>query len=177
MPVSRDAMPYRDCVGVVLFNADGRVFIARRAPDGTEDKSEFTNPWQMPQGGLDTGEDPYAGALRELYEETSIRSVSLIAEAPEWVHYDLPDEVLGVALRGKYRGQRQKWFALMFEGAESEIDVLYPAGGEHPAEFNAWRWEDLDVLPDLVVPFKRPAYEKIIRAFKDVPERIREGQT
>jgi putative (di)nucleoside polyphosphate hydrolase len=173
MNPSRDAMPYRDCVGIALFNADGRVFIARRAPDGTEDRSEFFNPWQMPQGGLDMGEEPYAAALRELYEETSIRAVSPLAEAPDWVTYDLPDEVLGVALKGKYRGQRQKWFALRFEGPENEIDVLHPAKGQHPAEFNAWRWEDLEVVPDLVVPFKRPAYEQIVTAFRDIPKRVR----
>lgn len=177
MSPSRDDLPYRDNVGIALFDARGRVFIARRAPDGSEDTSEFANPWQMPQGGIDRGEAPYPAALRELYEETSIRSVRLIAEAPDWVYYDLPDEVLGIALKGKYRGQRQKWFALRFEGKENEIDVLHPAGGTHPAEFDAWRWEDLAVLPNLVVGFKRPAYEQIVRAFRDIPARLKEEHT
>ena len=126
----RESLPYRDCVGVALFNADGLVLIGRRRPEQeAEGSEEIAAPWQMPQGGIDKGEDPLKAALRELEEETSVRSVSLLAELPEWVHYDLPDAALGIALKGRYRGQRQRWFAFAFTGPDSEIDVLSPGGG------------------------------------------------
>lgn len=170
----RDAMPYRDCVGIAVFNAEGKVFIGRRKRVGDPEKSaEHGAPWQMPQGGIDKGEEPYASALRELYEETSIVSVELLLEAPGWIYYDLPDEDLGIALKGKYRGQRQRWYAFRFTGDESEIDVLQPGGGAHPAEFDAWRWEELEALPDLIVSFKRKAYEEVVAAFRDIPFRVR----
>src|SRR5688500_256201 len=109
--MKREDMPYRDCVGIAVFNHQGRVFIGRRMADPRiEDKSEGPAPWQMPQRGIDKGEQPYPAALRELFEATSIRSVELLAEAQEWIYYDRPDEALGVALQGKYRGQRQRWF-------------------------------------------------------------------
>lgn len=169
----REAMPYRDCVGVAVFNSEGNVFIGRRRPEGDPDKSaEFGAPWQMPQGGIDKGEDPLRAALRELYEETNITAVSLLAEAPEWIYYDLPDEALGIALRGKYRGQRQRWFAFAFTGDESEINVEAPGGGKFDAEFDAWRWERLARTPSLIVPFKRQAYEKVVEAFADIPQRF-----
>lgn len=170
----REELPYRDCVGTAVFNAEGLVFVGRRMPaDNPEVTSEADSPWQMPQGGIDKGEKPVDTAYRELFEETSIRSVELIAEAPEWIYYDLPDEALGIALKGKYRGQRQRWFAFRFTGKDSDIDVLNPGGGAHPAEFDKWRWEKLETLPDLIVPFKREAYLKIVEAFKDVPAGIR----
>ena len=170
----RETMPYRDCVGIAVFNDDGEVFIARRTPDEmSEDASEVEAPWQMPQGGMDKGELPEETALRELFEETSIRSVELLAEAPEWIYYDLPDEVLGIALKGKYRGQRQRWFAMRFTGDESEIDVLTPGGGAHPAEFDKWRWEELEKTPDLIVPFKKQAYLEVVTAFRDLPQKLR----
>lgn len=169
----RQQLPYRDCVGVAVFNRDGKVFIGRRKPeDDPEDSSEMGSPWQMPQGGIDAGETPYQAALRELYEETGIASVSLVAEAPDWIHYDLPDELLGIALKGKYRGQRQRWFAFAFTGAESEIDVDAPGGGKYPAEFDAWRWELLPRTPEIIVPFKRTAYEAVAAAFADIPRRF-----
>ncbi len=170
--MKREEMPYRDCVGVAVFNREGLVFIGRRKLDPwTEDRSEIAAPWQMPQGGIDKGEEPYPAALRELFEETSIRSVELLAEAPGWIHYELPDEALGIALKGKYRGQRQRWFAFRFLGEESEIDVEHPGDGAMPAEFHAWRWERLAALPDLIVPFKRDAYLEVVSAFADVPEK------
>lgn len=172
--VDRETLPYRDCVGTAIFNAEGLVFIGRRKPEeDPEDSSEYGAPWQMPQGGIDKGETPLATAHRELFEETSIRSVELIAEAPEWIYYDLPDEALGIALKGKYRGQRQRWFAFRFTGDESEINVTEPGGGAHPAEFDRWRWEQLETLPDLIVPFKREAYLQIVAAFRDIPGQIR----
>ena len=169
----RESLPYRDCVGAAVFNADGLVFIGRRKPEeDPEDSSEFGSPWQMPQGGIDKGEDPRDAATRELFEETSIRSVQLIAEAPGWIYYDLPDDALGIALKGKYRGQRQRWFAFAFTGGDDEIDVANPGGGKHPAEFDAWRWEKLSRMPGLIVPFKRDAYEKVVAAFADIPGRF-----
>ena len=173
-PLDCDAMPYRDCVGIAVFNRDGRVFIARRKPeDDPEDTSEFGAPWQMPQGGIDKGEDPKATAYRELFEETSIESVELLAEAPGWIYYDLPDEALGIALKGKYRGQRQRWFAFRFTGDESEINVTEPGDGSMPAEFDRWRWDDLEALPDLVVAFKRKAYIEVVAAFHTIPAKLR----
>jgi putative (di)nucleoside polyphosphate hydrolase len=174
--MNREDLPYRDCVGVAVFNPEGLVFIGRRMADPwTEDKTEITAPWQMPQGGIDKGEEPYPAALRELFEETSIRSVELLAEAPEWIYYDLPDEALGVALKGKYRGQRQRWFAFRFLGEEDEINVTHPGDGAMPAEFDSWRWEALERLPDVIVPFKREAYRRVVTAFGRLPAEIRGG--
>lgn len=162
-----EALPYRPCVGIALFNTAGRVWIGRRSDENAEGEGEG-HWWQMPQGGLDDGEDPYAAALRELYEETSVSSVSLIREAPGWLTYDLPPELVAVSWKGRYRGQKQKWFALRLEGKDSEIDVLHPGGGKHSAEFTAWRWETLARLPDLIVPFKRGVYAEVVHAFADI---------
>jgi len=170
----RAAMPYRDCAGIALFNAEGRVFIGRRMAEGDpEAAAEAGAPWQMPQGGIDKGEAPLAAAVRELFEETSVRSAELVAEAPGWIYYDLPDEALGIALKGKYRGQRQRWFAFRFTGEDSEIRVEAPGDGAMPAEFDAWRWEALERLPELIVPFKRKAYLEVVAAFRDVPGVVR----
>jgi len=172
----REQMPYRDCVGIALFNDKGQVFIGRRKPeDDPEDSSERGAPWQMPQGGIDKGESPIDAAHRELFEETNVRSARLLAEAPEWIYYDLPDDALGIALKGKYRGQRQRWFAFLFTGAESEINVLEPANGSYPAEFDAWRWEELERTPDLIVEFKREAYLKVAAAFARIPIEVSDG--
>lgn len=169
----RQSLPYRDCVGVAIFNQQGNVFIGRRMADTTSsDQSEVEAPWQMPQGGIDKGEDPLRAALRELHEETNITSVSLLAEAPEWIYYDLPDEALGIALKGKFRGQRQRWFAFAFTGKDSEIDVDTPGGGKFKAEFDAWRWERLSRTPALIVPFKKDAYDQVVAAFADIPQRF-----
>jgi len=173
--IDRQAMPYRDCIGVALFNREGQVFIARRVPDQGADQSEVAAPWQMPQGGIDEGEDPLPAAYRELYEETSVRTIRLLAEAPDWLFYDLPDDVLGIALKGRYRGQRQKWFAFLLEGDEAEIEIAHPAEGSHPAEFDAWRWESLSALPGIIVPFKRGVYEQLVEIFGDIPEKLRNG--
>lgn len=168
----REDMPYRDCVGIALFNADGAVFLARRILTPGPDTSEVDAPWQMPQGGIDDGEEPLRAAYRELYEETGIRTIRLLAEAPEWIHYDLPDDVLGIALKGKYRGQRQKWFAFLFEGKEAEITLCQDNPGIDP-EFDAWRWEDFNAVPEIIVPFKRPAYLEVRAAFAHLPQDIR----
>jgi putative (di)nucleoside polyphosphate hydrolase len=159
-----ERLPYRPCVGIALFNAKGEVWIGNRSDEQAEGEGEG-HWWQMPQGGLDKGEDPYKAALRELYEETSVSSVSLLKEAPGWFSYDLPPELVGQSWGGRYRGQKQKWFALSFTGKESEIDVLHPGGGKHKAEFSSWRWEKLAKLPSLIVPFKRKVYEQVVEAF------------
>jgi putative (di)nucleoside polyphosphate hydrolase len=156
------SLPYRPCVATAVFNRDGRVFIGRRI-DGPEHVDDV-HAWQMPQGGIDPDEDPWPAALRELYEETNIRSVEKLSEIPEWLSYDIPREIAGRAWKGKYRGQRQKWYALRFTGKEREIDVARPASGHEP-EFAAWRWERLDKTPDLIVPFKREVYARVAREF------------
>jgi putative (di)nucleoside polyphosphate hydrolase len=157
-----DSLPYRPCAGLTVINREGLVFIGRRK-SGPEHIDE-THVWQMPQGGIDEGEEPYKAALRELYEETSIKSVEKLGEVADWIPYDIPRNIVGAAWKGKYRGQKQKWYALRFTGDESEIDILNPGGGHEP-EFIAWRWEKIERLPELVVPFKRPAYEQIVREF------------
>ena len=170
---TRDSLPYRDCVGIAVFNQQGEVFIGKRRGEDDPEKSAAQGaPWQMPQGGIDKGEDPLKAALRELFEETNMSSVSLLAEAPEWIFYDLPDEALGTALKGKYRGQRQRWFAFAFTGYENEINVIKPGGGKHKAEFDDWRWEKLSRTPGLIVPFKKDAYDKVVEAFADIPGRF-----
>ena len=156
---------YRACVGALLVAPSGGVFVGRRRARKKRPNVAPGYEWQMPQGGVDPGEDPYAAALRELYEETNIRSVALIGEAPGWFAYDLPDDVAGQSWGGQYRGQTQKWFALRFVGEEAEIDVLRPGGGAHKPEFDAWRWAALDELPGLIIPFKRPVYERVVEAF------------
>ncbi len=157
-----DGLPYRPCVGVALANRAGDVFIGHRKRKRSERLDALA--WQMPQGGIDAGEAPLVAATRELWEETSVRSIELVAEMPEWLSYDLPDEARG-RWAGRYRGQTQKWFLFRFGGEESEIDVEHPAGGHHAAEFDAWRWERFERLPDLVVPFKRKVYEAVAETF------------
>jgi putative (di)nucleoside polyphosphate hydrolase len=156
-------LPYRPCVGLAVFNRDGLVFIGRRG-EGPEHIDE-THVWQMPQGGIDAGEDPWRAARRELYEETSIRSVEKIGEIADWLTYDIPREIVGQAWKGKYRGQTQKWYALRFTGDENEIDILHPGGGAHKPEFIAWKWEKLERLPGMIIPFKRPVYETVAQGF------------
>ncbi len=146
----------------MVLNRDGLAFIGRRI-DGPE-HVDLTHAWQMPQGGIDPGEDPWAAAQRELREETNIRSVEPIAEIAQWLRYDIPREIVGQAWKGKYRGQTQKWFAVRFTGADSEIDVENP-GGAHEPEFSAWRWEPMQNVPELVVPFKRAVYDRVVREF------------
>lgn len=157
-----ETLPYRPCVGVMVLNGEGRAFIGRRI-DGPEHVDE-THVWQMPQGGVDTGEDPWLAALRELYEETNIRSIEKLGEIADWLSYDLPSDLIGHAWSGRYRGQTQKWYALRFTGAESEIDIAHPAGGHQP-EFVEWRWEPVANLPGLIIPFKRPVYERVVQEF------------
>lgn len=160
-----ESLPYRPCVGIMVLNPAGRVWAGRRIVIPGDEMDGAVQLWQMPQGGIDKGEDPFPAALRELYEETGMRTVSLLAEAPDWINYDLPPELVGVALKGKYRGQTQRWFAFRFEGDESEIRINPPPGG-HTPEFDTWAWKPIDELPELIVPFKRKVYEDVIAAFR-----------
>jgi putative (di)nucleoside polyphosphate hydrolase len=166
MPRFED-LPYRPCAGMMVLNREGRVFIGRRI-DGPE-HVDAVHAWQMPQGGVDEGEDPYPAALRELYEETGIRSVEKIGEIADWLYYDIPREIVGQAWKGKYRGQKQKWYAFRFTGKESEIDIAH-AGHGHEPEFVEWRWEKMENLPDIIIPFKRKVYERVVAAFSHLAQ-------
>ena len=157
-----ESLPFRPCVGVMVLNRRGLVFIGRRT-EGPE-HVDLTHVWQMPQGGIDEGEDPWPAALRELQEETSITSVKKLGEIPEWLDYDLPPKVARQAWKGRYRGQTQKWYALRFTGKDGEINVANPPGGHKP-EFLDWRWEPMRNLTDLVIPFKREVYQRVVEAF------------
>ena len=138
------------------------------APSGPE-HVDATHVWQMPQGGIDEGEDPYQAALRELYEETNIRSVEKLGEIEDGSPTTFRARSSAQAWKGKYRGQTQKWYALRFTGDESEIDIAHPAGGHKP-EFVDWRWEPMDNLPDLIVPFKRKVYEQVVQGIREIHE-------
>jgi putative (di)nucleoside polyphosphate hydrolase len=152
-------LPYRRNVGAVLFNRDGLVLVARRAH--LPNAEAVAGGWQLPQGGIDEDEEPRAAVFRELAEEIGTANAELLAEHPEWLSYDLPEELIGKAFKGRFRGQRQKWFALRFLGADSEIRL---DADPHP-EFDAWRWAELSELPALAVSFKRPIYELLARDF------------
>jgi putative (di)nucleoside polyphosphate hydrolase len=151
----------------MVLNRAGRVFIGARS-NGPE-HVDAAHAWQMPQGGVDRGEDPRQAALRELHEETNIRSVERLGEIEEWLTYDIPRELIGQAWGGKYRGQKQKWYAVRFTGDEREIDIAHPGGGHQP-EFLQWRWEPMANLPALVVPFKRKVYERVVAEFSKFAE-------
>ncbi len=145
---------YRPCVGICLINNKGLVFAAER--------HNFKGAWQMPQGGIDDGEDVLAAAKRELYEETNIKSASLITIMPDTIRYNLPPDLQGKLWGGKYKGQEQSWVAMRFDGDDSEINI----NAHEPIEFTQWKWVEIDTLPDLIVPFKRDVYARVIAAFK-----------
>ena len=149
-----DDLPYRSGVGVVLFNAEGHVFVGRRIDQSSE-------AWQLPQGGIDEGEKPKEAARRELKEEIGTDKVKFIAETSDWISYDLPPELVGHVWKGRYRGQKQKWFAARFVGADRDIDIAT----KHP-EFDAWRWVPIDQLSALIVPFKRDLYRRVVDEFR-----------
>jgi putative (di)nucleoside polyphosphate hydrolase len=158
-------LPYRLNVGIALFNAAGRVLIAKRLRD---DGPEVIYPgyeWQMPQGGIDPEEDAGKAALRELWEETGVRSVRYLGETAEWLSYDFPPYAGPPHRLSDFRGQRQKWFAMRFVGDESEIDVTRVHANEAEPEFAEWRWERLARVPELVVPFRQAVYRHVVAAF------------
>ncbi|HAJ22741.1 MAG TPA: RNA pyrophosphohydrolase [Rhodospirillaceae bacterium] len=155
-PFRDDPRPYRPCVGLMLFNNKGEVFIGNRI-DVPGDH------WQMPQGGIDDGETPLDAALRELQEEIGTNKATVLAESATWYPYDLPAGLSRRIWKGKYRGQTQRWFALRFLGTDEDIDLT-----SHKPEFGEWRWVDIQALPDLIVPFKRPIYERVLAEFADL---------
>ncbi|MGC2855014.1 RNA pyrophosphohydrolase [Novispirillum sp. DQ9] len=150
---ARADLPYRPCAGIMLVNDAGQVFVARRI-DTPGDH------WQMPQGGIDKGEDPRAAARRELLEEIGTDRAEIIAETADWLLYDLPDHLVGKVWKGRYRGQTQKWFLMRFTGSDADIDI----NTGHP-EFDAWKWIDLDQVVEAIVPFKRDVYAKVVAEF------------
>jgi len=148
------ALPYRPCVGITLFRQDGKVFVAQR----------IDNPgpaWQMPQGGIDDDEDPLKAAWREMKEEIGTNKAELVGESRGWLEYDLPHDLVPKIWKGRFRGQRQKWFAFRFEGTDKDIDIAT----KH-AEFSAWQWVDFTTVPDLIVPFKRDLYRLVVAEFQ-----------
>jgi putative (di)nucleoside polyphosphate hydrolase len=170
MSISEILSHYRPNIGVVLFDAGGRVFFGRRVADFAdfgEDKDAYR--WQFPQGGIDRDEDIAAAAFRELKEETGVTSARLIAMTPGWLAYDFPAGYK----KKDWRGQRQKWAAMLFEGAESEIDL---EADDHQ-EFDDWRWGELEEAPSLIVPFKREVYAELTRAFAPLRDFLRAGRS
>lgn len=154
--VAPESLPYRPCVAAMLINGNGHIFVGKRIDQTLEG-------WQMPQGGIDKGESPYDAVLRELEEEIGTRNATILREHPDWLTYDLPPRLVGLSLRGKYRGQTQKWFAMRFLGKDSEINLA-----TSDPEFSHWRWASIEELPRLIVPFKRDTYAKVIAAFRDL---------
>ena len=149
-------LPYRPCVGVVLANKDGLIF--------TGERIDTPGAWQMPQGGIDNGETPEAAALRELEEETGLPAhrVTVVAQTQDWVYYDLPDHLVGKVWKGRYRGQKQHWFLLRFQGVDTDIDIT-----KHDHEFARWRWATADQVLSDIVPFKHKVYDQVIAEFRD----------
>ncbi len=153
-------LPYRPCVGIMLIDRGGRVFVAQRIDTPGE-------AWQMPQGGIDEGESPRHAALRELHEEVGTGKAEVLAESRDRWRYDLPAELVPRLWNGRYRGQEQKWFALRFQGQDTDIDIAT----EIP-EFSVWRWAEMAELPDIIVPFKRRIYQEVIAEFGHLAETL-----
>lgn len=147
-------LPFRPCVGIFLVNKYGKVFVGKRIDSKTE-------AWQMPQGGVDEGENVDDAALRELKEETSVTSVKVIDQTDDWFYYDIPDSLIPNLWGGKYRGQKQKWFLMQFEGDESEVNIEV-----ENQEFCEWKWVNATSLPDVIVPFKKQLYIDVLNVFK-----------
>ena len=157
-PEEIEKLPYRPCVGVMLANKDGQVFVGQRIDTDAP-------AWQMPQGGVDEGEDPQATALRELWEETGVPGhlVTVEAETRDWIRYDLPHDIVPRIWKGRYRGQEQKWFLLRFHGTDADVNIAT----EHP-EFSEWRWIDPEQLVQHIVPFKRDVYRQVLEDFREL---------
>jgi putative (di)nucleoside polyphosphate hydrolase len=153
MAVNPEDLPYRPCVGLVLFNHEGKVFVGKRIDTTAE-------AWQLPQGGIDDGEDPEQALFREAEEEIGTRDFTILVKTDDWLTYDLPPELIGKVWKGRFRGQRQKWFAARLNSPDSNINIH-----THHPEFNAFRWVELNALPDLIVPFKRELYIALVSRF------------
>lgn len=149
-------LPYRPCAGMMLLNAEGKIFVGKRIDQTVE-------AWQMPQGGIDKKETPRDAALRELFEEIGTKNVEILREHDDWLSYDLPDELIGLKWNGRYRGQTQKWFAMRFLGSDSEINLK-----TSHQEFSEWRWVGPGELLEMIVVFKRPIYQKVFEAFAEL---------
>ncbi|MEM6668156.1 MAG: RNA pyrophosphohydrolase [Pseudomonadota bacterium] len=160
-PIDPETLPYRPCVGVMLLNTDNLIFAGQRIDNTAE-------AWQMPQGGIDDGEEPKEAALRELWEETGVAAekVELVAESMDWIPYDLPPELLGKIWKGRYRGQKQKWFAARFLGSDADVNIAT----EHP-EFRTWSWMGPEELIEAIVPFKVHVYREVFREFDQLLRR------
>ncbi|SFT56420.1 RNA pyrophosphohydrolase [Sedimentitalea nanhaiensis] len=148
-------LPYRKCVGVMLMNPAGAVFVGQR-------NDRHAEAWQMPQGGVDKGEAARDAALRELWEETGVTAdlVEIVDETKDWLPYDLPHDIVPQIWKGRYRGQEQKWFLMRFKGTDDQVNIQT----EHP-EFTSWKWQSVDRLAEQIVPFKRAVYERVLTAF------------
>ena len=160
MTAPLDELPYRPCAGIMLANMQGKIFVGQRM-----DRLEGTGAWQMPQGGIDDGEEAETAALRELFEETGVRAdlVDILARSKEEYFYDLPDDMIGQMWKGKYRGQRQMWFLMRFKGTDADINIETAH-----QEFTSWQWVDAAQVPQLIVPFKKRLYENILSEFADL---------
>jgi len=146
-------LPYRPCVGIMLLNQDNKVFVAKRI-------DTLVEAWQMPQGGIDEGEDPEITAFREMKEEIGTNNAEVIAQTDDWLNYDLPEHLVGKVWKGKYRGQTMQWFVMRYLGQDSDINIET----DHP-EFDEWRWADMSELPDMIIPFKKPLYQTLVDRF------------
>lgn len=160
--MDRSHLPYRFGVGLVLFNQEGLVFTARR--------NDTPDAWQFPQGGIDKEETPLAALFREMEEETGVTQALVLQETPDWLSYDLPEELLGKVWGGRHRGQRQKWFALLHQGQDSAINI----NTQNP-EFDAWRWMELEEIVSQIVPFKRDLYQEIVKTFRPIAHYLKEA--
>lgn len=161
--VKLEKLPYRPCVGAMVLNAEGKVWVGRRADVGAD-----VSAWQMPQGGIDGDETPQEAVMRECAEEIGTNRVEILAESRDWYTYDLPLDLVEQTWNGKFRGQKQRWFVLQFLGEDTEINIH---AAKHP-EFSDWQWVVIDEIPDLVVAFKRPVYECVVNEFRPWVKKI-----